>query len=103
NERVTIGSRPIGREKKDVEPIPVYLGNNPTRYKGNDLKLQPLANGRREKPFSPTLTSIEYVRSYEEIAQEAVRDFLKGPYATKPRGSDEYMSRFDMLAVAEQR
>ncbi|HEY7335269.1 MAG TPA: ABC transporter substrate-binding protein [Bryobacteraceae bacterium] len=102
-ERVTANSRPIGRKPQEVEPIPVYLGNNPTRYTGNDLKLQPLANnGRREKPYSPTLTSIEYVRPYEEVAQKAVRDFLKGPYSTKPRGSDEYLSHFDMLGVAEQ-
>jgi ABC-type oligopeptide transport system substrate-binding subunit len=102
-ERVTINSQTIGRRKTEVEPIPVYLGKNPTGYKGNDLKLQPLANnGRREKPFSPTLTSIEYVQSYEEIAQQAVRDFLKGPYATKPRDNAEYLSRFDMLVVAEQ-
>jgi ABC-type transport system substrate-binding protein len=100
--RVTSGSGAIPRDY-DVEPVPVYLGNNPTRYhKG--LKFQPLVHGRREKPFSARLDSIEYVRPYEEIAQEKVRAFLKDEkyYETKPRDSKEYLSHFDMLVVAEQ-
>jgi ABC-type transport system substrate-binding protein len=95
-QRVTSGSKPI-QDHLDVEPIPVYLGSNPTGDP-KTLTLKPL----RGKPESRRLESIEYVRPYEEIAREEVRKFLKVGYDQKPRNSDEYLSHFDMLVVAEQ-
>ncbi|HEY7427764.1 MAG TPA: SUMF1/EgtB/PvdO family nonheme iron enzyme [Gemmataceae bacterium] len=82
----------------DVEPIPVYLGSNPTRY-DKDLTLKPL---RGAPAIHPRLESIEHVRPYEEIAREKVREFLKVGYDQKPRNRKEYLSHFDTLVVAEQ-
>jgi ABC-type transport system substrate-binding protein len=95
-QRVTTGSKPIQKHSY-VEPIPLYLGSNPTGPP-KDVKLHPL----RDKPFPAKLDSIEYVRPYEEIAREKVGEFLKVGYDHKPRNNKEYLSHFDMLVVAEQ-
>ena len=100
-ERVTSNQGAI-RQDEDVEPIPVYLGIDPTRFRKR-LMVQPLtSDGKRATPFSPDLARIQYVRPYERIAEDKVREFLKQAYDNEPRNKDTYLSRFDMLTIAEQ-
>lgn len=100
NEGVTINGS-SRQSQYDVEPIPVYLGTDPGRYR-KPLTLHLLTNGKRDKAYNPRPASLEYVRSYEELAQSEVSQFLKERYDLKPRQSNDYLSRFDMLLVAKQ-
>lgn len=92
----------VTRHDEDVEPIPVYLGINPSRFTKN-LMVQPLTSDWRQgKAYTPNLDSIDYVRPYERIAADKVKAFLKQAYDDNPRESADYLSRFDMLTIAEQ-
>src|SRR6185437_1644278 len=95
-DRVTINQSPTQRQD-DVEPIPTYLGNEPAKH-GKGLKLHPL----KDKPYSRSLTSIQYVQPYEMIAQERVRDFLKEGFDRLEERNRKYLSPSDMLTAAEQ-
>jgi ABC-type oligopeptide transport system substrate-binding subunit len=100
NEHVTVGGKSV-QSQYDVEPIPVFLGTDPSRYR-KPLTLQLLTNGKRDKAYNPRISSIEYVRCYEDIAQEEVSQFLKDRYDLQPKDSREYLSHFDTLVAAEQ-
>jgi ABC-type oligopeptide transport system substrate-binding subunit len=101
-ERVTTNQTTRQREEF-VEPIPVYLGADPTRFRKR-LMVQPLTSDwQRDKPFSPNLDTIQYVRPYERIAEEMVREFLQAGYdRLSPANAKLYLTRFDMLTFAEQ-
>lgn len=91
---VTIGGKRRADEK--IVPIPFYLGNDPGRYRNEHLLFTSLTlDWKREpKPHSPLIENLQSVRPYEEIAQDKVSRFL--------RENHEDLSRYDMLAAAEQ-
>jgi hypothetical protein len=92
------------RERVDfVEPIPAYLADDPTKFRGT-LTLHPFdhTDWKPLKPYNPRLQSIKFIRPYERLAEEAVRDFLKEQYDRLPELKPKYLSRYDMLVAAEQ-
>jgi peptide/nickel transport system substrate-binding protein len=98
----TEGVRSDTREPEFVEPIPDYLADDPTKFKGT-LTLHRLDNTWKPlKPYNPRLKSIKFIRPYERLAEEAVREFLKQPYDQFPELNAKHLSRYDMLLVAEQ-
>jgi ABC-type oligopeptide transport system substrate-binding subunit len=100
--RITTSGERRPREEKIV-PIPFYLGNDPGLYRRERLRFTPLTlDWQPGKPFEPIIENLEFVRPYEEIAQDKVRDFLRKDYDIKDKNDLLYLSRYDMLKAAEQ-
>jgi ABC-type oligopeptide transport system substrate-binding subunit len=98
---VTKGGERVQREEKIV-PSPFYLGDDPG-IRHTRLQFTTLTDdGKKDKPFSPILENLESVRPYEQIAQNAVREFLREEYDRKEPDDRLYLSRYDMLVAAEQ-
>ncbi len=97
-EHVTIGQN-SKQEQEDVQPIPIRLGNKPTKPR-KGLTLRKLDG----KPVNRSLMSIQYVEPYETIAQKQVRAFLKESetFDQLPPQNNLHLSRYDMLVAAEQ-
>jgi ABC-type oligopeptide transport system substrate-binding subunit len=86
-----------------VAPIPVFVGDNPAaRWPHGGIKLQTLdAEGKPEgKQRTPPETTIKLVRHYEQIALEAVSEFLKIQERLSDTSPDK-LPREQQLAVAE--
>jgi ABC-type oligopeptide transport system substrate-binding subunit len=101
SERVTSDHKVVQRVE-DVEPVPVYLGSDPSRFRKR-LTLHPLDNnGKPGKPFNPILESIQSLQPYERLAGEKVHAFLEEGFDRLPAQNDKHLSRSDMLTAAEQ-
>lgn len=95
------GERTQPQEK--VEPISLYLGSNPQRYRRERIRFTPFTHDwQRGKPFEPNLERLELVWPYEEIAQDKVRRFLQAKYDGEAPDATSALSRYDKLVVAEQ-
>jgi len=99
---VSIDGERRQREEK-ILPTPFYLGNDPGRYHGEHFRFTMLTKDwQPDGAFSIDPQRLEFVRSYEEIAQDKVRSFLRENYAQRERDDPLYLSRYEMLKVAEQ-
>jgi peptide/nickel transport system substrate-binding protein len=101
--RVTVnGERSPDDER--VEPISLYLGNHPSRYRRERIRFTPLTHdGKRSKSsFEPILDRLELVQPYEEIAQDKVRRFFQAQFDPGDAKAPAALSRYDKLVAAEQ-
>lgn len=88
---------------ENVEPIALYLGNNPSRYRRERIRFTPLTRDwQRGRPFEPNLDRLELVQPYELIAQDKVNRFLKAVSDPEDSDAPHSLSRYDKLIVAEQ-
>jgi ABC-type transport system substrate-binding protein len=97
---VKIGGEKIQGERK-IEPTPIFLGTDPSRFSNEQLRFTPYTfDWKPDKPFSPLLENLQFVRPYEEIAQDKVRQFLR---EATPDNSDARspLSSYDKLVAAE--
>ena len=94
-----------GERKQDgekVEPISLYLGNNPSRYRRERIRFIPLTHdGKRGRPFEPNLDHLQLVWPYEEIAQDKVSRFLQAKFDQEDPDAPA-LSRYEKLVAAEQ-
>jgi ABC-type transport system substrate-binding protein len=99
---VTISGKGSQREEI-IEPTPLYLGTDPSRYKRErGVRFTQLKDDGTKRTYTPNLTSPESVRPYEEIAGDEVRRFLRSNYDERDADKPGYLSRADMLTAAEQ-
>lgn len=90
---VLIGGERKQREEK-VVPIRFFLGNNPKDNHKEALRFTPLVDWIRDKDITRDTFSLESVHSYEEIAQDKVRQFV--------RETSDNLSKYERLVAAEQ-
>lgn len=83
----------------DVKPIPVFLGDNPSKDRKKGVTLEPL---NKTAKLGRSAESILSVQPYERIAQEKVRAFLNEHYDELSRQDAKYLSRLQMLGAAEE-
>lgn len=99
---VTVSGKESRREEK-IEPIPLYLGDNPSRYSSRRIRFTRLTKDwQREKPYTPFIDSLERVRPYEEIAQDTVRRFLKSKIDPDDLDAARPPTEHEKLIAAEQ-
>lgn len=98
------GEAPGVMRPERVEPLPDYVGESPGRLReAVTLKLQD-ATGRVRRTETRTPGEIRSITPYEEIALDAVGQFLNSHYENfGPRESNpKYLSRYDQRVAAEQ-
>jgi len=106
HDQVTFKAHPHIKQEQEarveqVEPIPQYVGDNPDSIRGM-LTLRPLDNEWKPlKPYQATAGSIQSIKPYEQIAQDAVREFLDLHLENVFTGDVKYLSRYDQYAAAE--
>lgn len=89
------------QREETIEPTPFYLKDGAGRRKR--LRFTPLTDDwKRGKPFEPFLDSLQTVLPYEEIAANRVRQFLQSGCERREADDPLYLSRYDMLVVAER-
>jgi ABC-type oligopeptide transport system substrate-binding subunit len=94
------GSNP---RSESVTPVKDYLGDNvAARWKRVHTKIQPIdSHGQPNGPaFSPPDSIVKAVHHYEQLAMEAVADFLK-TQDRLPETSSDKLNKEQQLAVAE--
>src|SRR5579884_559814 len=65
------------RDEENIVPTPLYLGDDPVRYRDERLRFTLLTpDWQQGKSFEPLIDNIASVRPYEEIAQGKVKNFL---------------------------
>jgi ABC-type oligopeptide transport system substrate-binding subunit len=97
------GERPGVQRPERVDPLPDYVGDNPARLReAVTLKIQG-PDGRVRKQETRTPNEIRAIQPYEEIALDAVQQFLDGHYENfgPAESNPKYLSRYDQLAAAE--
>jgi ABC-type oligopeptide transport system substrate-binding subunit len=101
---VKVGGEVSGSQRPErVDPLPDFVGENPGRLReAVTLKVQDAAGRAREQKTARP-GEIRSVKPYEDIALDAVRQFLESHYENfGPKESNpKYLSRADQLAAAE--
>jgi ABC-type oligopeptide transport system substrate-binding subunit len=91
------------REKRiNVEPIPPFVGNNPTGLK-NKIDLRPFDDDwrlQKAEPHSPG--TIKSIQPYEQVAHDAVKQFLANGFERLQPGDKRYLSAYDQQVYAGQ-
>jgi peptide/nickel transport system substrate-binding protein len=91
------------RREDNIVPIRFYLGNDPGRYRRERLRFTPFTlDWQKGTSYDPIIENLELVRPYEELAQDAVKKFLRENYDQLDKDDPKYLSRYDMLTAAEQ-
>jgi ABC-type oligopeptide transport system substrate-binding subunit len=97
------GDTPPVQRPERVEPLPDYVGETPNRLReAVTLKVQD-AEGRVRKQETHAPGEIRSIKPYEEIAAEAVEQFLGSHYENfgPAESNPKYLSRYDQLVAAE--
>ncbi|HEY7328749.1 MAG TPA: ABC transporter substrate-binding protein [Gemmataceae bacterium] len=97
----TSGERSQRVEK--IVPTPFYLGKDPGRFRRERFRWTPYSKDWQQgKPFEPLVDNLESVTPYEDLAQDAIKSFLRENYAQRETDDPLYLSRYAMLTAAEQ-
>lgn len=97
------GEKPPPQRPQRVDPLPDYVGTTPNRLReAVTLKVQD-DQGRVGKEETRVPGEILSIKPYEELATDAVEQFLGSHYENfgPAESNPKYVSRYDQLAAAE--